>query len=269
MSAPDESLCARLFRIGSRGGGAFPQPGDLFESVIEDIYRAVLSPGDVALDGGAHVGRHTFPMAECVAPGGLVLAVEAYPKLARRFVQRIRKHRAKEVQLIDKALYDRIGRVSFHCTRQHPAYSGIKARRYDFEETVDVIEVETTTIDILMAGQGGRPLRFVKLDLEGGELRALEGGSSTLGNSRPLIVFENDQENSAARYGYTKEEWFGFFAGLGYESFTLWGQPYTPADWGRHDIPWYFIAAAAGSRDCEFVRDRLPVLLESYANAGM
>lgn len=268
MPALDDEMCAGLFQVGSRGGGAYPAPGDLFESVIEDIYRSVLCAGDLVLDGGAHVGRHSFPMAECVGPKGLVLAVEAYPKLARQFVQRVRKHRAPQVKVIDKALYDRMGRVSFHCTKQHPAYSGIEARRYDFEERVQVIEVETTTIDMLMMQHAGRRLRLAKLDLEGGELRALQGGRSILHTSRPLIVFENDQENSARAYGYSKDEWFGFFGAAGYDTFTLWGQPYGPRDWGRRDIPWYFIAAARNSPDIVFVEERLPQLLARYLPAN-
>jgi FkbM family methyltransferase len=264
MSALDERAYSELFRIGSRGAGAFPAPGDLFESVIEDIYTAALNAGDLALDGGAHVGRHSFPMAQRVGSQGMVLAVEAYPKLARKLVQRAKKRRMLQVHVIDRALHDRVGRVSFHCAKQHPAYSGIEARSYDFKESVQVVEVEATTIDFLMAQHVGRLLRFVKLDLEGGEFRALQGGRNTLNNSRPLIVFENDQEKSAELYGYAKDEWFGFIAAVGYETFTLWGQPYSGSDWGRRDIPWYFIAAAAGSRNTEFVRDQLPIILTRY-----
>jgi FkbM family methyltransferase len=264
MSVLDERAYSELFRIGSRGGGAFPAPGDLFESVIEDIYTAILTAGDLALDGGAHVGRHSFPMAEQVGSTGVVLAVEAYPKLARKLVQRVKKHHAPQVHVIDKALYDRIGRVSFHCAKQHPAYSGIEARSYDFKESVQVAEVEATTIDFLMTQHADRRLRFVKLDLEGGEFRALEGARSALSKSRPLIVFENDQEKSAEIYGYAKKDWFGLFASAGYETFTLWGRPYGDDDWGRRDIPWYFIGAPAGSRDVAFVREDVPRILSRY-----
>ncbi|HEX9158724.1 MAG TPA: FkbM family methyltransferase [Rhizomicrobium sp.] len=260
-------LQAELFRIGSRGGGRFPQPGDLFESVIEDIYKHVLSVGALALDGGAHVGRHAFPMAECVGPNGLILAVEAHPKLARDLVKRTKKRGFAQVEVVGRALSDRVGPSTFHCVTQHPAYSGIRARRYDFEDTVQVIAVEATTIDALLADRLSRPLRFVKLDLEGGEFRALEGSAAVLRQQRPLVVFENDQERSAANYGYAKEEWFEFFARVGYEVFTLWGEPYARADWGRRDIPWYFIAAAAGTGDAAFVRGGLPAILARYREA--
>lgn len=264
MPRPDDSLLRELFQIGSQGGGAFPAAGDLFESVIEDIYLRVLAVGDLALDGGAHLGRHAFPMAERVGASGAVLAVEAHQKLARGLVRRARKRRLSSVQVIGKALHDRIGRVPFHCVKDRPAYSGIQTRRYDFVEKVRVQEVEATTIDALVSTQPRRRLRFCKLDLEGGELRALQGGIATLRSSRPLVVFENDQENSARDYRYSKEEWFDFFDAAKYKVFTLWGGPYRRDDWGRRDIPWYFIAAAADSTDVSFVAQELPVLLERY-----
>ncbi len=267
MTTLDDDARAALFAIGARGGSRFGSPGDLFESIIEDIYTGVLEQGDVAIDGGAHVGRHTFPMAERVGPGGTVFAVEPLRRLAQRLIRKARKQRASQVRIVQAALYADIRRITFHHVREHPAYSGIARRRYDFAEVVDVIEVDTVTIDSLLMPDlrqvPGR-WRFCKLDLEGGELAALRGARRTLAAFRPLIVFENDQELSAASYGYSKEDWFGFFESIGYEVFNLWGVPYGRGDWGRRDIPWYFIAAPSGSRDASFVRDGLPDLLRKY-----
>jgi FkbM family methyltransferase len=264
LSLLDNHFLAELFRIGSRGSRRFPGSGDLFESIIEGIYMAILSPGDLALDGGAHVGRHSFPMAERVGRDGVVLAVEAHPKLARGLVKRAKKRGLAQVEIVAAALSDQIGRVSFHCVKQHSAYSGIRARRYDFDDDVQVIEVAATTIDALRADHPSRRLRFLKLDLEGGEFRALEGGVAALKTDRPLIVFENDQDRSAANYGYSREAWYEFFDAARYEVFTLWGQAYRRLDWGRRDIPWYFIAAPADSDDVDFVARELPAMLGAY-----
>jgi FkbM family methyltransferase len=204
-------------------------------------------------------------MAQCVGESGSVLAVEAHPKLARALVKRAKKRRLPQVDIIACALHDRIARVPFHCLARHTAYSGVAARRFDFADKVRLIEVDATTIDLLVSARRPGRLAFVKLDLEGGELRALEGGRAVLAHHRPLIVFENDQENSARDYGYSKEDWFGFFASVNYNVFTLWGQPYGPADWGRRDIPWYFIAAPADMANIDFVRQRLPLLLKRYS----
>ncbi|HEY6579171.1 MAG TPA: FkbM family methyltransferase, partial [Rhizomicrobium sp.] len=143
-------------------------------------------------------------------------------------------------------------------------YSGIETRRYDFKDKVRTIEIEAITIDALLAPQTERRWRICKLDLEGGELRALQGGVAALNRFRPLVVFENDQENSARDYGYSRDEWFGFFEAGGYEVFDLWGRAYGRNDWGRRDIPWYFIAASANSAETDFLAGRLPGLLSKY-----
>lgn len=263
---PDtDDLIADLFRIGSRGGGAFPEPGDLFEHIVEDICRRVVKPGDLALDGGAHVGRHTWPMAEAVGPSGRVLAIEAHPRFARDLVKRARKRSFSNVEVIGKAIYNRPGRVRFHCVKEHPAYSGIEKRRYDFPDRVKETDVEATTIDALVPQGAERPFRFCKLDLEGGEFRALEGGRRALESHAPFVLFENDQDNSARDYGYSRDDWFDFFAGVGFEVFTLWGRPFLREDWGRRDIPWYFLAVRPGSQDAKFVAEELPRFLAALA----
>jgi FkbM family methyltransferase len=255
---------AELFRIGSRGGGAYPAPGDLFEDIIERMCRAILKPGDLALDGGAHVGRHSWPMAECVGMSGRVLAIEAHPKLARDLARRVRKRHLPQVEVVGKALSDEPGRVRFHCVKEHPAYSGIEQRRYDFADTVKETEVEATTIDALISAVPDRPFRLCKLDLEGGEFRALEGGRRSLEACAPLLVFENDQENSARDYGYSADDWFGCFAAIGFDVFTLWGGPFHRSDWGRRDIPWNFLAARTNSDGANFIAKELPRIIASF-----
>jgi len=47
-----------------------------YELMLEQIYRAALRPGDIAVDIGAHEGRHTLPMARAVGPSGSVFAFE-------------------------------------------------------------------------------------------------------------------------------------------------------------------------------------------------
>src|SRR5438045_7408678 len=271
MTRLDGDACERLFEIGVRGGGRFASPGDLFERIIADIYSVTLKPGDLALDGGANVGRHTFPMAEAVGDKGLVLAVEAIPALARRLAAEAARRNFPQIRVIEKAIYHRATTVDYHLVENNPGYSGIEARRYDFDPQVKRIPLRTVTIDSLLSKynlrfrvMARRPWRFCKLDLEGGELRALQGAQTSLKLYRPLVVFENGQDSSAHYYGYSRDEWFGFFASIGYAVFTLWGHGFTPADWGRQDIPWYFIAAPKESSQVKFVAEQLPHLVRKY-----
>src|SRR5438132_11672625 len=141
-SVMDDEICRRLFELGARGGGRFAAPGEMFESVISDIYTAVLKKGDLAVDGGANVGRHTFPMAEAVGTSGLVLAVEAIPALAKSLENEVRRRKLPQVRVVGKALYDRLTNVEYHFVENNPGYSGIEARRYDFEARVKRIPLQ-------------------------------------------------------------------------------------------------------------------------------
>src|SRR5437016_3846755 len=122
----DDSMCSRLFELGAHGGGRFTAPGDLFESIITDIYTGTLSAGDLAIDGGANVGRHTFPMAHAVGKGGMILAVEAIPALSKSLAMEVRRRDLPQVHVVAKALYDRETTVEYHLVENNPGYSGIE-----------------------------------------------------------------------------------------------------------------------------------------------
>jgi tRNA A58 N-methylase Trm61 len=52
----------------------------LHEIGIQAVYEAVLQPGDTVIDGGAHSGKHTIPMARAVGSAGRVFAFEPSPE---------------------------------------------------------------------------------------------------------------------------------------------------------------------------------------------
>lgn len=266
-----EEMSQELFKMGAHGCGRFPNSGMLFESVIGDIYRAVLKPGEIVLDGGANTGQHTFAMASAVGTEGMVLAVEAIPEIAAILAEKVRNQNVPQIHVIAQPIYNKKTLVQYNYVKNNPGHSGIEPRTYNFAATVERVSMRTTTIDaIFRSNEPWSPFarrrrwRFCKLDLEGGELRALQGARGALRRHRPLIVFENGQDASAQYYGYSEKEWFDFFDRARYEVFTLWGQRFSRADWGRSDIPWYFIAAPKGSEDVAFVTGQLPSLLLKY-----
>src|SRR6516165_8333277 len=77
-------LCNSLYI--SRDGVMHPLPID-YERLLQEAYEAFLSPGDIVVDVGAHLGRHTVPLSRCVSPGGQVFAVEPLPACRERLQQ--------------------------------------------------------------------------------------------------------------------------------------------------------------------------------------
>ncbi|MCO6418466.1 FkbM family methyltransferase [Siccirubricoccus sp. KC 17139] len=245
---------------------ALQERHNVFEDIIAGLYGAVLQPGDLAVDGGANRGLHSFPMAESVGPAGQVIAFEPIPWLAETLRIEGGKRGLPQLEIRQQALAAEAGRAAFHWIRNADGYSGLQPRDYPSEPDRELIEVETIRLDQLLGGVG-RPFRFMKLDLEGGEFRAMQGAGQALAAHRPVIVFENARAGAARAYGYDAETYFGFFDGLGYRLRDLFGRPFTRAEWESPGLPWYFIATAR-PEDHALLDRAVPEILARVAGAA-
>jgi hypothetical protein len=79
--------------------------------------------------------------------------------------------------------------------------------------------VEVRKGDDVLLGEA-QPVSFIKIDVEGFELRALRGLRGAIERWRPLVVTEM-QRDWLARAGTTRGEVFGFMAALGHAPFGL------------------------------------------------
>lgn len=242
----------RLFALQDRD--------NIFETIIAGLYRAVLRPGDLAVDGGANEGMHAFPLAELVGPSGRVLAFEPIPWRAETLAHAARERAMPQLRVFAQALAERGGTAPFHWIRNADGYSGLRPRAYPVVPDVEMLSVPTVALDTLI--DDGPPWRFGKLDLEGGEFRALQGAARALERHRPVLVFECDRVGAPRFYGYGPDEFFGFFDGLGYRLRDLFGRPFAREAWDSPGYPHYFIGFHAAVGDHGRVERELPGILD-------
>ncbi len=212
-----------------------------FEAIIQSAYEALLKPGDIAIDGGAHLGAHTIPMARKVAPEGRVYAFEAVHELVKAFRERIRSECPEltgVIQLHEIALSDHRGIEEF-LVAANPAYSGLRERLYPHEMPLDRRKVLVDTLDHLVPYS---PVRFIKLDLEGGEFHALKGARGILERERPALVFEYDRFNTPRFYNYEHEDLLRFFSSMNYQILDITGIPFENPELWQAATLWYYFA---------------------------
>ncbi len=239
--------------------------GKAFDAITEQVYAAILKPGHATVDGGANKGRHTLPMARCVGPDGLVLAFEPIPLLARNLEARLAQEQINNTNVIEAALSDTAGMAKFTYVTNHPAYSGLALRDYPFEPTIEYLDVKTVLMDAYLPAD--RPLSFIKLDLEGGEFRALRGAEHILRQKRPVIEFENGKASPAAVYGYSADDFFAYFEGVDYRLFDIFGRSFGPSLWSTRGGAWNFFAVPR--ERVEEIELVLPsIVAEAAANYG-
>jgi len=196
----------------------------LHEEAIRATYEAVLRPGDTAIDGGAHTGKHAIPMAAAVGPSGHVFAFEPSPGPFQRLSSKLDKHELTNVSAIPKAVSNETNNSqSFLVFPERPGVSGFE-RRSDAagELSASEIQVETTTIDSYLDQLG--PTRFIKLDVEGAELNALFGARAVINAHLPVIHIEAAYVSWDA-FGYGPNELLAFCADFGYRIVDVIGTP--------------------------------------------
>lgn len=190
-----------------------------YEAMLAAFCRRILRPGDVVVDVGAHLGRHTIPFARAVGPTGKVIAFEPIPHINRQLQERLRQAAAAEglapIRLYDVALGAQTTATEFVVVPDYPEYSGLQERTYDPGEDTrrERIPIRVERLDDLLATEDRVDL--VKIDVEGGEHDVLRGATETLLRHRPIVTFECG-DNALVHYDHTSADLFDLLTGLGY-----------------------------------------------------
>jgi FkbM family methyltransferase len=183
------------------------------------LVGALLSPGDIFIDGGAHVGMFTLVAASRVGPAGKVLAFEPAPAARAQLLRNIELSRFPWVQISARALADSAGSRDFVAFSNDAWGSSSFAPPPQFTGG-HAEAVETTTLDTAIAGLDQARIRLVKLDLEGAEYSALRGAASLLRDVQPDFLIELEPEH-LARQGTSAADVAALFKQHGYRFFSV------------------------------------------------
>jgi len=187
--------------------------------------KSILRPGDVFVDCGANVGYFTFLAATLVGSSGHVLAIEPVPYCVDRMRASVEVGGYDNVSLIDGAVGEQEAEMPFHVTT-NPAYSTFAdVSQLTFASLDSTIQVRVHKIDTLLENcvkTSSKPVRLVKIDVEGAELHALRGMSRILENKRADYVYVElhpsrlalqniqvrDVLQALEEHGYSEKEWY-------------------------------------------------------------
>jgi FkbM family methyltransferase len=202
----------------------------LWKAVTRQHHRELLPafarsiPRDgVVLDIGAHAGQFAKLFAG-IAVDGKVYAVEpgSYARAILRAAIGLR--RFDNVQIVPVALGAEERLETLNIPLKARGAVGFGLSHFGAAEArwprVATELVAQTTVDALVAALGLGRLDFIKADIEGGELRMLEGARQSLERFRPRLLIEVSAPH-LARVGDTRAGVFDFCAALGYRAFVL------------------------------------------------
>lgn len=135
------------------------------------IYGVRPKEGDIVLDAGAYCGVSTYFFSKLVGPKGRVVALEPDETSYRCLLQNIERHGLTNVVPIRAALSGGIGKVTFNSEGAlGSAISSIQAR----PDSSSHLVVDTLGISDILKSIGAPKFDYVKMDIEGAEIEALQ-----------------------------------------------------------------------------------------------
>ena len=178
-----------------------------------------LRPGDAFVDIGANIGYYSLLAADLVGESGMVIAFEPEPGVFESLTRSVAANQYSNVRLHNVGLSNREGKLQLYRARD-TAHSLVEATEQDPQFRGAVV-VEVAILDrYASATELDERVRLIKIDVEGEEVRVVEGMLATLTRiGKPPVWIEVRGPEGSERAPDTFGPLLDVLAPLGYRAF--------------------------------------------------
>jgi FkbM family methyltransferase len=167
------------------------------------IRRKHHGDGVIAIDGGANIGVHTVEWAKAMTGWGSVLAVEAQERIYYALAGNVAINNCFNATAINAAISSESGTLQIPNPNYFlpSSFGSLELRQRAGNEFIgqqidyanNTVIVRKVTIDEINLPR----VDFIKLDIEGMEMEALEGARQTIDRSVPILLIERIKADGA------------------------------------------------------------------------
>lgn len=184
-----------------------------FQTLPEEVLLgAYVRAGDVVVDVGANIGAQTLLASSLAGNRGRVIAIEPHPKTFQYLCENIALNRFQNIEPINVAVDEAEGTVVF---------SNQLLDTSNHVVSTHGLPVPARTLDNILSSYAFDHLDFLKLDIEGYEIKALRGAQATLSLTR-CVYFEHIPVHFR-RYGVSESDIFGVLYKAGFQVYRIAG----------------------------------------------
>ena len=184
----------------------------VFEKEVVDIASRYVKPGTVVLDVGANYGQMAVLFSRMVGHNGLVYAFEAQKAVFSVLEKNIEANKLANVKLIYGAVYNKDNEILLFPAADLHQFGAFGSYGID-PASKSGQKVNSITIDSLCIEQ---PISFMKVDIQGCDLFALQGAVETIKKHKMPIIFEFEQQFQED-FGTNFGDYVDFVARIGYK----------------------------------------------------
>lgn len=183
-----------------------------------------LQKDDLIIDIGANIGWYSLVLSQKAQP--LIYAFEPEPRNYAYFTRNLKDNHCTNVVAVNAAVDNTPGEMQLHLYKNH------NQGRHSFirhAKSVGTVAVKTIVLDTFLKekGAGDRPVKFLKIDIEGYEYNALRGAVNTLKHTEHVLsefspgIMKSNNESA--------EAYAQFMADLGFIPYEITRSGIQPA----------------------------------------
>ena len=192
---------------------AFKNKQDAFEIAL---LKKHISKNSVVLDIGANIGFYAAILSEIVGEKGKVYCFE--PDIKN--FNHLRKAAAeyKNIILNNKAVGPKTELLKIYTSKNlnvdHRTY---KPDDYDREIDIEAISID----DYITSAEKNNKVDFIKMDIQGFEMQAVQGMQKTLENNKDIRIISEFWPYGLRKAGSSLTEYFNFLTAKGFICYLL------------------------------------------------
>ncbi|MDJ0696193.1 FkbM family methyltransferase [Mastigocoleus sp. MO_188.B34] len=215
--------------------------GRFYDLDLQLAMNQVLKAGDRFVDIGANIGMITLHGAALVGDSGHVDSFEPNPECCKRIKEFLELNNIKHVQLHEVGLSDVRDTLTLSILHEHSGMGTLTLPSGIEDEVISqTFEVPVSIGDDILR-ENSKPIKFLKIDVEGFEYKVLRGLEQTLKTWKPVVVTEvswkpvvntEESNNSTDNVETNPLEIYQFMKRLGYLPYGLT----TKRRWLRHHL---------------------------------
>lgn len=183
-----------------------------YEPFETELVKKEIKKGDIVLDIGANIGYYTLIFAELVGEEGKVFAFEPEPTNFALLKKNVEISGYQNVMLVQKAVSNKTGKFKLYLCEDNNGGHSI----YKQHNSKRSVEVETTRLDDYFKNDGGK-INFIKMDIEGAEMEAIQGMPSLLKKNKNVKIISEFNPPLLKQGGIEPAEYLELLIGFGFK----------------------------------------------------
>ena len=157
-----------------------------YEKIAEDNWLSAYKPkpGDIIFDIGSGKGEETYCFSKLVTPNGRVFSIEAHPQTFFCLSKFCEYNKLKNVTPLNLAVYDKESEVMIDNPDSDILSTVVNSAKG--------FKVKSVSLDSVVAKFGIDSIDFIKMNIEGAEIKALYGMTNCIKKTKHVCIACHD-----------------------------------------------------------------------------